>query len=227
MTHRSSLAMWGLIPHAVAGPVSVTLPPGRSSARREITIHRARLEPVDVRRRAGLVVSSPPRAILEVASGLNARELEHLIADAQYRGLVTEGKLRDQLTRNPRRRGTGELRRILELPGAPSRTRSSGEDALLGLLRRQNLEGFEVNARIHGYEVDFLWRAEGLAVELDGWDGHKSRQAFERDRLKAATLEAQGVSVMPVTGRQLARHPTQVLTRIEAAVARRRARARD
>lgn len=74
---------------------------------------------------------------------------------------------------------------------------------MLRALREAGIQGFETNAWIHGYEVDFVWRDLGVAVELDGWDGHSGRIAFERDRLKAATLTAHGLTVIPVTGRQL------------------------
>ncbi len=65
---------------------------------------------------------------------------------------------------------------------------------MLRLLGRAGISGFATNAWIHGYEVDFLWRGIGVAVELDGWDGHSGRVAFERDRLKIARLSARGIT---------------------------------
>jgi very-short-patch-repair endonuclease len=78
---------------------------------------------------------------------------------------------------------------------------------MLRLLRRAGVTGYETNARIHGYEVDFLWRETHVAVEVDGYDAHSGRIAFERDRLKAATLNAHGLRVMPITPRQLRDDP--------------------
>ncbi|MFL5893065.1 MAG: endonuclease domain-containing protein [Solirubrobacterales bacterium] len=111
-----------------------------------------------------------------------------------------------------------KLRRVLDLPGGPKRTRSPGAGAMLRLLRRAGMTGFETNARIHGYEVDFLWRDIGVAVEFDGWDGHSGRIAFERDRLKIAKLSANGLTVIPVTGRQLRDDPNGVIERLERAL---------
>ena len=54
-----------------------------------------------------------------------------------------------------------------------------------------------------GPELDFVWPELRFAVEVDGWDGHSERVAFERDRLKIAELQAKGIQVMPVTGRQI------------------------
>jgi very-short-patch-repair endonuclease len=82
------------------------------------------------------------------------------------------------------------------------------------------LEGYEINGKIHGYEVDVLWRELDFAVEVDGYDAHSGRIAFERDRLKIATLEANGLAVMPVTGRQLRISEEGVLERLVAALRR-------
>jgi very-short-patch-repair endonuclease len=85
---------------------------------------------------------------------------------------------------------------------------------MVRLLRDAGLCGYETNARVHGYEVDFLWRELAFAVEIDGYDGHSGRIAFERDRLKIATLKAHGLSVMPITPRQLHEDPEGVLERL-------------
>jgi len=97
---------------------------------------------------------------------------------------------------------------------------------MLALLRREGIEGFELNARIHRYEVDILWRSELFAVEIDGYAVHSGRIPFERDRLKIATLEAHGLTVMPVTPRQIREQPRGVLDRLVRGLERSRARSR-
>jgi very-short-patch-repair endonuclease len=104
--------------------------------------------------------------------------------------------------------------------GGPRRTRSPAERALLRLLRTRGLTDYETNATVAGHEVDYLWRDERLVVEVDGWDAHSGRVAFERDRLKAAVLRAQGITTMPVTGRQIRRDPGGVVARLLAALGR-------
>jgi very-short-patch-repair endonuclease len=59
-----------------------------------------------------------------------------------------------------------------------------------------------------------LWRELSFAVEIDGYQAHSVRLAFERDRLKVATLKAQGLDVMPVTPRQLRDDPDGVVARL-------------
>jgi very-short-patch-repair endonuclease len=168
----------------------------------------------DIRTRHGLSLTSPPRTILDLAATLAEPDLEALVAEAHYRNLARESELHDQLTRNPGKPGGRRLRAILDLPGGPRRTRSRAEREMLALLRRHEVTGYETNARIHGYEVDFLWRDEGLVVEVDGYDAHSGRSAFERDRLRLATLTAAGLRVMQVTGRQVRRDGRGVLDRL-------------
>jgi very-short-patch-repair endonuclease len=55
-------------------------------------------------------------------------------------------------------------------------------------------------------------------VEFDGYQAHSGRVAFERDRLKIATLKARGLDVMPVTPRQLREDPDGVVARLLGAL---------
>jgi very-short-patch-repair endonuclease len=78
-----------------------------------------------------------------------------------------------------------------------------------------------VNVRTHGYELDFLWREERLAVEMDGFAFHGDRAAFEADRRRDADLAARGIQVMRVTWRQIAEEPEATLVRLAQALAER------
>jgi very-short-patch-repair endonuclease len=159
-------------------------------------------------------LTSPPRTILDLAGELGLEDLERLVAEADYRRLASGREHREQLERNPGKRGNAVLRSVLDLPGGPARTRSPAERRMLHLLREAGVTGYELNRRIHGFEVDVLWRELGFAVEIDGYDAHSGRLAFERDRLKVATLKARGLDVMPVTPRQLRDDPDGVLARL-------------
>jgi very-short-patch-repair endonuclease len=218
LSHRSAAALWDLLPYPATAPVWVTIPPEQSARRSRIKVVRARVGPRDLRRRHRMTLTSPPRTVLDLAFLLDAYELEAVVAEAHFRRLAREGELRSQLDRNPGKRGAARLRRVLDLPGGPQLTRSPAERSMLKLLRKAGITGFTANAKLHGYEVDFLWRDLNFVVEVDGYDGHSGRVAFERDRLKQATLQARGVTVMRVTGRQIRRDPDGVLARLQQAL---------
>jgi very-short-patch-repair endonuclease len=214
LSHRSAANLWNLLPYPVSAPAWVTVAPERSAARPRIQIRRAPVPPRDIRQRHGLRLTSPPRTILDLCPLLIDEELESVLAEASYRQLASESELRAQIEGNEGKRGVAGLRRVLDLPGGPQRTRSPAERKMLRLLRRSGIKGYEMNGRIHGYEVDVLWRTAGVAVEVDGWDAHSGRVAFERDRLKAATLIANGLTVIPITGRQIQADPEGVIGRL-------------
>jgi hypothetical protein len=69
-----------------------------------------------------------------------------------------------------------------------------------------------------GLEADFYFPAHGLVVETDGWDTHRTRQAFEDDRAKDAALTAAGYTVVRFTWRQLRDDPNTVVDRLKAII---------
>jgi very-short-patch-repair endonuclease len=78
-----------------------------------------------------------------------------------------------------------------------------------------------MNVRIHGYEVDFLWREQRVVVEIDGFRFHSSRRAFEHDRRKDATLPAAGLLTIRVTWVQMQVEAYAVIARLATTLARR------
>lgn len=218
LSHRSAAGVWELLPYPATAPPWVTVPPGRNATRPGIRILRVDLPRRNVRWREGMPLTSPPRTIVDLAAVLDPGELERVVSEASYRRLASENELREQLEGSPGRRGVAKLRFVLDLPDGPSRTRSPAERDMLRLLRAAEFTGYELNGRIHGFEVDVLWRELRFAVEVDGYDAHSGRVAFERDRLKIATLKAHGLDVMPVTPRQLRRDPAGVQARLTRAL---------
>jgi very-short-patch-repair endonuclease len=82
------------------------------------------------------------------------------------------------------------------------------------MVRRHRLPAPEVNARLHGYEVDFLWRERRLVVEVDGGARHSTSTERERDTRKAANLIARGWTVLRLTWRQVVHEPAWAASRI-------------
>jgi hypothetical protein len=67
-----------------------------------------------------------------------------------------------------------------------------------------------------GLEVDCYFPAHRVVIETDGWETHRTRQAFEDDRAKDAALTAAGYTVVRFTWRQLRDDPPTVADRIKA-----------
>jgi very-short-patch-repair endonuclease len=112
-----------------------------------------------------------------------------------------------------------ELRALLTRERGPALTRSEAEERLLALVRQAGLPAPECNVRIAGHEVDFLWRASRLIVEVDGYAFHGSRDAFERDRRRDAELQAVGLTVVRLTWRRLVHEPEAVVALLARRIA--------
>ena len=78
----------------------------------------------------------------------------------------------------------------------PLKTRSDLEDDFFAICRRFDIPLPEKNQKVGRYTVDFLWRAERLIVETDGYIYHRGRQAFRDDRDKDVELELLGFRVI-------------------------------
>jgi len=200
--------------------VEVTVAGRDPGSKPGLRLHRViALDVREIRRRHGIPVTAPARTLLDLAGEASMRELERAVAEAQARHLAQPRDLLALLARYPGRRGTAALRELAESDGAFAITRSEGEERLLALIRRSQLPPPEVNVRLCGFEVDFLWRDQRLVVEVDGFAFHSSRAAFEKDRLRDAELQARGFRVLRVTWRQIVDRKEATLARIAQALA--------
>ena len=82
-------------------------------------------------------------------------------------------------------------------------TRSHLEVVLLEQCERDGIPLPEVNAWVAGWSVDALWRAEGVAVELDGHLNHRSPGQLRRDHQKDLTLRRAGFVPLRYSDEQL------------------------
>jgi very-short-patch-repair endonuclease len=221
VSHQSAAALWLLLPRPDDAPVDVIPHAGDRGRRADIRAHRVpRLAAEDVTGVDGIPVTTPARTLLDLAAVVSLRELEQALAQAERRQLATDEDLMAVIERNPTRRGVRVLRRLLERGATPAFTRSDAEARFLALIRRAQLPDPEVNVMFAGYEIDFLWRSERLAVEIDGFAFHGARSSFERDRRRDAQLSARGLHVIRVTWRQIVREPEAVLVRTAQTLAR-------
>jgi very-short-patch-repair endonuclease len=86
----------------------------------------------------------------------------------------------------------------------------------LELVRRKGLPAPSMNLNVLGYEIDAYWEPERFAVELDVYETHGSRAAFERDRLRQEDLKLKGVESIRITGPRLDREPQAIVARVAA-----------
>ena len=211
LSHRTAAAVWQLT-ERLARTVEVTVAGGAQRSRSGITVHRTvELPRGQIRIREGLAVTDPDRTLLDLATVVSRREVTAAFDAARARKLLREQHLLALIARFPTRRGTRTLRALLATPGF---SRSQAERVLRRLIARANLPRPLRNARIAGHEVDFHWPDCGLVVEVDGYEFHSDREAFETDRRRDGDLLAAGYRVIRITWRQLTNEPEAVVARL-------------
>ncbi len=153
-------------------------------------------KPEDQWREEGVPCTSPSRTIVDVAGAVGEASLRRTIEQAAVKRMLNVQEI-DAILSGPRRRGSRQLRLILEdcRRYSPStRLRSPFEARLLPLLTRHNVAVPECNASLRigheTFEIDFLWRRNRLAVETDGRKYHENPQAEARDRHRDRMLAA-------------------------------------
>lgn len=203
LSHRSAAAHWGLLP-TNATRIDVTIPRARAS-NATIRLHRSRsLIARDTTTRQGIPITSVPRTLLDLAATVQADRLERALAQAQQLRLYDHCAITDLLARANGHRGKQRLAEATALD--PKLTASDWEVRLLNLVRAAGLPEPLVNLPLdapdHGQcRPDFHWPSHQLIVETDGWESHRTRAAFERDRAKDAALTAAGYKVVRFTWR--------------------------
>jgi very-short-patch-repair endonuclease len=221
LSHATAAFLWDLL-RSPPFPLDVTLMSGRSRPKAGIRVHRCvEFDRRDLRWRHGLTVTSPAKTIIDLAAQVNLDEFDRLVAEARARGLLRPGELEAALERAFRRPGAARVRQFLAYEEEPDFTRSKGERKLRRFLRQARLSQPRSNRHVAGWEVDFLWEAEKLVVEFDGFRFHGHRRAFERDRRKDVELANAGYEVLRFTWRQLEQEPLVVIAAIARALGRR------
>ena len=222
LSHRTAAFVWGLRKTAPA-TVDVTIVGRVCGLRKGIRVHRIRaIEDRDVRHHEGLWVSSPARAVLEVAA-VAPGELVDLMDEGLARRLLNRRDLEAVLARNRPCRGAARLAALLGDESAMTITRSDAEKAFLRLIRDARLPVPEANAPFGPYVPDFIWRRERLIVELDSPTFHGGPGAFQNDREKDLFFRDAGFDAMRLTREHVVREPAMVLVRVARALALRSA----
>ncbi len=217
LSHRSAAALWGLArPSAPA--IDVTAPTGRQGIHRreKIWIHRGRLHPEDRTVRAGIPLTTVARTLFDLAEFVSLTRLESAWEEADRLNLLQLKAVEQVCERGYGRRALRPIRHLLAEARAAEITRSPLEDAFAAFCRKHRLPMPSFNTMALGYEVDALWPAQRLAAELDSWEFHSHRAAFERDRARDAALQAAGYRTIRITHRRLHNEPTTVLKQLRA-----------
>jgi len=219
LSHRSAARLWG-IADASSPRIDVTCSSERGGAGRGIRHHRVRhISPEDTTTLDEIPVTTTARTLFDLAEVMDRSALERAFETAERNELLDMRALRLTADRNPGRRAHRQLRVLLPSLSTTPPIRSELEGGFHRLCGAAGLTPPQVNVLVEGCEVDAFWPAARLVVEVDGWEFHKTRAAFERDRTRDAALLTAGYRVIRVTYRRLRDDPAGVAEAIRRLLA--------
>jgi very-short-patch-repair endonuclease len=181
------------------------------------------IEPVEIHRHGGMPITSPSLTLLDLASVVTEEVLATALNEARVKELVTDRDLRATLGSHPNRPGAAALARLLKRGESEFAVESEAERICLRLMIAHDLKPDRSRARIGPYRVDFLYEAERLVVEVDGFKFHRTKVRFVRDRRRRGDLMARGYEVFVVSWSDLVEEPGATMSRLRTVRARRRA----
>jgi very-short-patch-repair endonuclease len=221
LSYQSAAFIWGML-KAPRLDVDVSVVGRYRRCSKGIRVHRIQaIDPREVRLHEGLWVSAPARAVLELAATGTSGELARAIDEGLAHRLFTPPELRDVLARNRPCRGAARLAAILGDETATAVSRSRTEKRLLRLLREAGLPLPDTNVGFGRFEIDFLWRRERLAVEVDGYPFHRGPAAHNRDIEKGLAIRDAGIELLRFTSDHVHQKSAMVIAGIARELARR------
>lgn len=197
--------------------ISVALGRRGPRSRHCVVVEQRRIVPQFTRRLLGMTMTSPALTAVDLA----ASELGGEVIDRVLR--MREATLEEMWSAyraHPYRPGNRVRAQLLhDSRGLPW---STAERLQHRLLRAAGIRGWRANRWVHcgarGYYVDILFSSPRVILEIDGFETHGTRLAFEQDRRRRNDLVLAGYRVLNFTYLQLVDDPGWVIGCIRSAL---------
>ena len=182
--------------------ITVATPTINKATTTAVRFERRVIPPELIWRRGPIAMTCPSLTAVDLADDWSGGAI---IDDALRTGYGSLAGMWHAFELTPNRSGNAMRRRLLtqsrHLPW------SEIEREAHRLLDAAGISGWVTNAPLLGFFVDVLFEKQMLVVELDGWEIHGTRAAFEDDRRRRNELELAGYRVLNFTWRQLVDDP--------------------
>ena len=213
LSHRSAAGLHELRAYGPAR-TEITVPHSSPRVHAGILAHRCALDDEDITLLRGIPCTTVARTLVDLAAVVPLRVVERVCDQAEIAETFDLWAIQDQFERHPRRPGTRRLRSVLETHYiGTTPTWTDIEERFLALVRAAGLPAPTVNDWVDpgdgepAIRVDFVWRAQRIALETDGRRTHMTAQAFERDRRRDQRLTAARWRPLRATWRQILNAP--------------------
>lgn len=212
VSHLSAAWLWGLHDQCPA-EVEVTVT-GSRHRRRGIRVYRAAALHSGWGHIDRIPVTALYPTLLGVAASQPASRLASAVDHAKRRELLDLASIDRFLVHRSRSPGSWQLQGALTIYREAVFDRARSELLFLDLIKTAGLPRPALNTWVGEFEIDAYWEAERFAVEVDGWETHGTRRAFEEDRVRIEDMKLAGIDTIRVTARRIEREPLEVARRL-------------
>jgi very-short-patch-repair endonuclease len=222
LSHESASALWRLAGDRpridVNAPRGRQARPGRTSG---VKVHRCKFEPDEITVRDGIPVSTVARTLFDLAERSQPHRLKNAWDEASRLRLLRVPEVTMVYERGRgRRRARRQIRPFLRAEQRHVEDAASPlEDRFAAFVVGHRLPPPHTNVLVGKDEVDALWPDARLIVELDSWEFHGHRAAFEKDRDRDTDHLLAGYRTIRVTHRRLSEEPGRLAAQIRALLA--------
>jgi hypothetical protein len=221
LSYYSAGWLWGLWTGSPQ-PIHVTMTvPRHHQPPKGLARHRAR-NLVDEDRAVvdAIPLTSVARTLLDLAWKLRSDRLRRVLARAEDLKLLDLDAINAVIERNRGHHGARRLRFALDIYERPIWTRSEFERRFVDRLVAAGLPRPATGWNEIGYELDVYWPDHRFGVELDAYETHGTRNAFERDHDRDLDFALAGIRTVRVSERQFHRDPEAIIGRVATLLAR-------
>ena len=208
VSHHSAGKLWAFL-GVEAEHVDVVVDFERRVRMAGVVGHRTRaLFTADLTRHLRIPVTTPERTLVDLSGSTSVPALGRMLDEGLRRRLIRLDRLRSCVGRLPKAPGRrpASIHELLaeRLPGydpGDSDLETRVLRALIAAGLPAPVQQHRVRLESRTYELDLAYPDRLLAMELDGWEFHKSRSAFDDDRARANSLIIHGWTLLRFTSR--------------------------
>ena len=225
-SHRAAAKLWGLVDDA---PVELCVPRGRTPdlwARPRV--HQT-TDPPRILHRDRIPVTTPMRALLDLASVVGVDTVVDAIDRAEVSRLCRVAAVEWQLSAlaRPGRRGVRVLREALDRQALLDEPPDGMlEPRFARMVKKAGLPAPRFQHRCGRFRIDFAYPEWMIAIEVDGYRPRSTRRRFQSDVDRQNFLVGQGWTVLRFTWNDVVRRPDHVARAILDEIGRAHARIR-
>lgn len=207
LSHYSAALLWEFPNVLDQPPLHVLVERGRIVRRSGIAAHRTKTLPTaDRTTRSGVPVTSAARTLVDLSGWMSVGQIARALDDGIRRGVLglrAVARCVSRLQAGPGRR-TSVVRMLLD---ERLERFEPGESALESRIHRAIVEAglpepvaqHEVSVAGSLYRIDFAYPDVMLGIEVDGFDVHRVRTAFDHDRRRSNALQNRGWRLLHFT----------------------------